>query len=205
MSDVWYYAEGDKSVGPLTLSELKTILSRVSSARDVLVWRDGFSSWQTAKNVPELRPHVIKPPPLPPPPSTTLTPPSSVPPDLSRPAAATVKKYRQTKSAIFGSIAVVGVIWFVLYSDEAAKKDREAYEQCLKEHPLTAEQQAAKHHFGECFTINSEKHLLSDNQLKAALIGEGCYPDNRDDPLYDVAYAENYCDAQTLKKAYGGE
>jgi hypothetical protein len=42
MSDVWYYAEGDKSVGPLTLTQLKTILSRVSDAKDVLVWRDGL-------------------------------------------------------------------------------------------------------------------------------------------------------------------
>ena len=41
MSDVWYYARADKSVGPLTLSKLKMILSDVSEAGNVLVWRDG--------------------------------------------------------------------------------------------------------------------------------------------------------------------
>jgi hypothetical protein len=44
------------------LSELKIALSGVSEAKDILVWRDGFSSWVTAESVPELAPHVIKPP-----------------------------------------------------------------------------------------------------------------------------------------------
>ena len=66
MSDVWYYAEGDKSVGPLPLADLTAILSRVSNAKDVLVWRDGFSNWVKAENVPELASHVMKlQPPLP--------------------------------------------------------------------------------------------------------------------------------------------
>lgn len=64
MNNVWYYAQGDKSVGPLTLSELKATLSGVSEANNVLVWRDSFSSWVKAENVPELAPCVIKPPPL---------------------------------------------------------------------------------------------------------------------------------------------
>jgi hypothetical protein len=51
MSDVWYYAEGEKSVGPLSLADLTAILSRVSNAKDVLVWRDGFEQWQRAATV----------------------------------------------------------------------------------------------------------------------------------------------------------
>jgi hypothetical protein len=65
MSDVWYYARGGKSVGPLTLGELKIALSGVSEAKDILVWRDSFSNWLKVEDVPELAPHVIKPPPLP--------------------------------------------------------------------------------------------------------------------------------------------
>jgi YidC/Oxa1 family membrane protein insertase len=70
MSDVWYYAVEDKLVGPLSLAELTTILSRVSNAKDVLVWRTGFEQWQRAATVAELAAFVIKPPkppPLPPP------------------------------------------------------------------------------------------------------------------------------------------
>jgi len=65
MDDIWYYAEGDKSVGPLSLADLTAILSRLSNAKNTFVWRDGFSSWVKAENVPELVRHVIKPPPLP--------------------------------------------------------------------------------------------------------------------------------------------
>jgi hypothetical protein len=65
MDDVWYYAEGDKLVGPLSLADLKAVLSRLSNAKSTLVWRDGFSSWVEAENVPDLASYVIKPPPLP--------------------------------------------------------------------------------------------------------------------------------------------
>lgn len=64
MSNTWYYSEGDKSVGPLSLAELTAILSRVSDARDVLVWRNGFSSWLRAEDVPELAANIVKPPAL---------------------------------------------------------------------------------------------------------------------------------------------
>jgi hypothetical protein len=194
MSDVWYYAEGDKSVGPLTLSELKTILSRVSDARDVLVWRDGFSSWQTAKIVPELAPVVIKPP-LPPPPLQPRLLSPVPPPDRSFVVSASPKRKKFRIGTIIFVLLMGGVFSFIDYANEAAKKDDEAYEQCLKEHPLTAEQTAAKKHFTTCYEYqHMYSHVLSDNQLKMRLIGEGCYPDDRDDPLSDVAYAQNYCD-----------
>jgi hypothetical protein len=67
MESQWYYAEGDKPVGPLPLADLITILTRVSGARDVLVWRDGLAGWTRAELVAELTSHVIKPPLVPPP------------------------------------------------------------------------------------------------------------------------------------------
>jgi uncharacterized RDD family membrane protein YckC len=65
MDIVWYYAEGEKSVGPLSQADLSAILSRVTNAKSILVWRDGFATWVKAESVPELAPYVIKPPPLP--------------------------------------------------------------------------------------------------------------------------------------------
>ncbi len=62
MDDIWYYAEGEKSVGPLSLSDMTFILSRVSDGRNVFVWREGFSSWIKAESVPDLIPYVIKSP-----------------------------------------------------------------------------------------------------------------------------------------------
>src|SRR5580704_8923483 len=54
MSDILFYAEGSKSVGPLSLADLRTILSLVSTPGEVLVWRDGFPNWERAENVEEL-------------------------------------------------------------------------------------------------------------------------------------------------------
>jgi hypothetical protein len=65
VGDAWYYAEGAKGVGPVSLAELGNILSRVSGADKVLVWRNGFSSWMLASQVNELQPYLAAPPPLP--------------------------------------------------------------------------------------------------------------------------------------------
>ena len=86
MSDIWYYGDGEKSVGPLSLADLTEILSRVANAKDVLVWRDGFEQWQKAETVPELVAFIFKPPkppPLPPPPPPPSPPP--LPSDLPEP------------------------------------------------------------------------------------------------------------------------
>jgi GYF domain 2 len=65
MSDASYYAEGDKPVGPVSLADLIAILSRVSDAQSVFVWRDGLAGWKRAADIPELRAHLVSPPPLP--------------------------------------------------------------------------------------------------------------------------------------------
>lgn len=78
MSDIWYYAEGQKKVGPLTLAQLAAILSRVSVAKEVLVWRSGLAGWEKAENVKELAAYLISPPPLPTPSPIVAPPPTTV-------------------------------------------------------------------------------------------------------------------------------
>jgi Protein of unknown function (DUF2569)/GYF domain 2 len=62
MSNVWYYAEGETSRGPMTLEELASVLSLVSQPNTVLVWRPGFESWQRAEDVKEVAASLFKPP-----------------------------------------------------------------------------------------------------------------------------------------------
>jgi hypothetical protein len=61
--DIWYYADADKQVGPLTLQELRQELAAFPNANDVLVWCNRFADWKPASNVIELS---AVPPPLPP-------------------------------------------------------------------------------------------------------------------------------------------
>jgi GYF domain 2 len=65
VSDGWHYAEGRKTVGPLTLTEMQRVLSKVSDPHNLLVWKAGFEDWKRAGNVPELAKLSYKPPPLP--------------------------------------------------------------------------------------------------------------------------------------------
>jgi hypothetical protein len=55
VSDIWYYADRNGHVGPLTLQQLRQTLATVPNAADVLVWRDKFPVWKRAGDVPELR------------------------------------------------------------------------------------------------------------------------------------------------------
>src|SRR5262245_62148783 len=61
----WYYAEGQKTFGPVDLKDLQVVLSRLPDPRNLLVWKAGFEGWQHAGNVPELAQFIHKPPPLP--------------------------------------------------------------------------------------------------------------------------------------------
>jgi hypothetical protein len=42
MSDVWYFAQYGKPVGPMSIGKLKANLSGIPNREDVLVWRNGF-------------------------------------------------------------------------------------------------------------------------------------------------------------------
>lgn len=66
MNDIWYYADGNNTIGPVSREDILKVLSRTSNAKNILVWRDGFSEWQKAGSVPDFAVHIVLPPPLPP-------------------------------------------------------------------------------------------------------------------------------------------
>ena len=49
MRDGWYYAEGNKSVGPSTFTALTEHLSKASDPGKVKVWHIRLQEWQAAK------------------------------------------------------------------------------------------------------------------------------------------------------------
>jgi hypothetical protein len=63
VSDGWYYLSAEGHVGPLRLEKLKKILATFPNGKDVLVWREGFSGWERAQNIPELDVETLSPPP----------------------------------------------------------------------------------------------------------------------------------------------
>jgi hypothetical protein len=65
VTSVWYFADGQAPVGPLSLRELQETLPTLSNPAQVLVWRDGLPDWMAASEVPELRKHALKPSPIP--------------------------------------------------------------------------------------------------------------------------------------------
>jgi len=69
MPDLWYFADRNERVGPLTLQELLDTLATLPNASDSLVWCDKFSDWKRAGDVAEFRARIAVPPPLPPDPA----------------------------------------------------------------------------------------------------------------------------------------
>jgi uncharacterized protein (TIGR00266 family) len=53
MSAVWYYANGQESVGPMTLSDLKQALPK-AEGKETLVFGPGLVQWTEAKHVDDL-------------------------------------------------------------------------------------------------------------------------------------------------------
>jgi hypothetical protein len=64
MSNIWYLAQGESSLGPMTLPELVSKISTAPSPEDASVWRPGFSDWQKAPSVREIADCLFIPPPL---------------------------------------------------------------------------------------------------------------------------------------------
>jgi len=100
VSDVWYYAEGGKTFGPLPLRDLQQALAGQSNPDEVLVWTVGFADWKRAGDLLELRSLTLRPPPLPPSPANAL--------DAQRPAS---RLRSVAKGALLG--ALVGVMSLV--------------------------------------------------------------------------------------------
>ncbi|WP_397570852.1 TIGR00266 family protein [Schlesneria sp. T3-172] len=63
-SEVWYYADGQQSVGPMSLAELKAALPKLDG-KETLVFGPGLVQWTEAKHVDEIMEEVS--PPTPPP------------------------------------------------------------------------------------------------------------------------------------------
>jgi preprotein translocase subunit SecE len=109
MSEGWYYAEGDNTVGPLSLDDLRTALRRQQEAGRVLVWKEGFADWMEARSVSELARIVAGPPPLP---ARSVAPPAAPERSLSplspeyRQAVQDEKKPRNWMGTIAGWVAV---------------------------------------------------------------------------------------------------
>jgi hypothetical protein len=55
MGEQWYYADREEQRGPVSLQELKVTLAALPDAKQVLVWRESFSDWIRAGEVPELK------------------------------------------------------------------------------------------------------------------------------------------------------
>jgi len=107
MSDVWYYAASNNSVGPLSTATLVEALSRMQEPKNTLVWRSGFADWKKASEISELLPYVAKPPPLPPalPPSTV----SAGEPSVSAADAAQFKNLKPDLAGIGGWLIIVAI------------------------------------------------------------------------------------------------
>ncbi|MBR0907694.1 DUF2569 family protein [Bradyrhizobium liaoningense] len=60
MADLWFYAEGGQQRGPISISELLTLLARVADPRRVLVWRQGFENWKPVEEVHEIAQQLLQ-------------------------------------------------------------------------------------------------------------------------------------------------
>ena len=60
MSAVWYYANGQESVGPMTLSDLKQALPK-AEGKETLVFGPGLVQWTEAKHVDDLMEGTLPP------------------------------------------------------------------------------------------------------------------------------------------------
>jgi GYF domain 2 len=65
MSEVWFYVDSERAIGPLTLLELMGTLRKLPNWTDTLVWRAGVPDWKKAGDISELRMRMATPPPVP--------------------------------------------------------------------------------------------------------------------------------------------
>ncbi|MHC2624132.1 hypothetical protein ACVIW2_006164 [Bradyrhizobium huanghuaihaiense] len=63
MADLWFYADGGQRRGPMPISELVTLLSRIADPRRVLVRRHGVENWTPAGEVHEIAQQLLQSPP----------------------------------------------------------------------------------------------------------------------------------------------
>ena len=65
MSDLWYYAEGSETIGPVDFDGLAQSLKRKTRPEEVLIWQEGYADWVEAGTIPALKAVFVRPPPVP--------------------------------------------------------------------------------------------------------------------------------------------
>jgi hypothetical protein len=63
VTELWYYAEGEETRGPLSIGELVPLLAGIADPRRVMIWRHGFDDWKALEEVGEVAQQVFRPPP----------------------------------------------------------------------------------------------------------------------------------------------
>ncbi|WP_314952070.1 DUF2569 family protein [Bradyrhizobium cosmicum] len=110
MTDLWYYAEGEETRGPLAIDQLIPLLLRISDPRRIMIWRHGFEDWKPVEDVREVAQQVLGPPPLKPKPPPI--PPKQTPlarePVVDAEDAAYFKDVKPELTGLGGWLALVG-------------------------------------------------------------------------------------------------
>jgi hypothetical protein len=113
MSELWYYAEGGETRGPLSFADLVGNLSKASDPQKVLVWRKGFDNWKPVSSVSEIAGQMIRPPPLTPPPlpvASPAEPPSKIhEPGVSDDDVGALKDFKPPLSGIAGWLILIAI------------------------------------------------------------------------------------------------
>jgi hypothetical protein len=65
MAQEWYYAQGDRKVGPISEAELKELAATGKLSAGDLVWKDGLPDWRPAGRLKGLPFRPGGPPPIP--------------------------------------------------------------------------------------------------------------------------------------------
>ena len=105
MAELWYYAEGVETRGPLSTGELIPMLGRIADPRRVMIWRQGFEDWKPVEDVLEIAQQVIRSAPV------RGEPPSLSPvtgePAVDAPDTKAVKNLKPKLTGLGGWLAIV--------------------------------------------------------------------------------------------------
>lgn len=58
---IWYYAEADRQVGPVSLEQLQAMVASGGLRAEQLVWTEGMAAWVPAGTLPALFPNAAPP------------------------------------------------------------------------------------------------------------------------------------------------
>jgi hypothetical protein len=108
MTDLWYYTQGEETLGPLSIAELVPLLARIADPRRVLIWRHGFEDWKPVEDVREVAEQLFRPPPL------RLGSPKPPPPPVREPTvdAGDAAEFKNVKPELAGIGGWLGLLAF---------------------------------------------------------------------------------------------